>query len=57
MTRPARAPERRTAPRLAHWVGFVAGLAWALTILAPIIGPAYREFTCNPATTTECYHP
>jgi hypothetical protein len=57
MTRPACAPERRTAPRLAHWVGFVAGLAWALTILAPIIGPAYRELTCNPAITTECYHP
>ena len=56
MTRPVRSPERRTAPRLAYWVGFVAGLAWALTILAPIIGLAYRELTCNPATTTECYH-
>jgi len=55
MTRPARAPEHRSAPRLAHWVGFAAGLAWALTILAPIIGPAYQELTCNPATTTECY--
>lgn len=57
MTRPARAQQRRTAPRLAHWVGFAAGLAWALTVLAPIIAPAYRDLTCNPATTTECYRP
>jgi hypothetical protein len=56
MTRPARAPEHRSAPRLAHWVGFAAGLAWSLSILAPILGPAYRELTCNPAATTECYH-
>jgi hypothetical protein len=51
MTRLARAPEHRSAPRPAHWVGFAAGLAWSLSILAPIIGPA-----CNPAATTECYH-